>query len=508
MAVLKQLSVKDATTIRADMLRTVRNGFLQRGVEAPQVGPTTDWYITATAVGNELAAIGYNAVLANDAQMPDTAQGNDLIRIAAFLKRAQQGAAGSIGPIILSSSAPSPVPSEAQLTDSLGQKYKVLVGGIYASGAPIIVEAVSLGAATNHPEGDALQWVDGIPYADTKALVGPGGLVNGINAEGIEVLRQRLLAVFQVPPGNENWSEVVELAEASTFRVSKAFAHPAVQGPSTYDISLTAAPTATNKSRVVADVVVTSEVEPFVLGVVSGSHFGTITSVEDIPTDIAIALVIPDAPTASPPGIGGGWLDGTPWPRPDGVSTFKCVVTAVTDSKTFTVDAVESPVASVSHISWLNQLNGTTEAWTIFSAVVTSVTGTAGAWVITLDQPFPGIAVGCFIWPSCKNSRVYMDSLLDEYALMGPGEKSSNASALVRGFRHPPPSVSWPASIGAHLAHALEKSSEVSAAQFLYRSDGTTNLNGSVGILVPSVPASYAAPRIFTPRNIGIYRLP
>ena len=51
---LNQFVVKDAVTIREDILRVIKNGLIRQNVTNPNVNPGTDWYIIATALGNEL----------------------------------------------------------------------------------------------------------------------------------------------------------------------------------------------------------------------------------------------------------------------------------------------------------------------------------------------------------------------------------------------------------------------------------------------------------------------
>lgn len=502
------LGVKDAVSCQSDMLRVIKNGMTRLGIANPQVGPTTEFFLITRALANELTAAGYNAILSNDAQMPDTAQGDDMVRVAAIVNKAPQAAAPSVGPVILDSSADAPIPLGAKLTDSLGQTFVVVGGaGVRPPGSIITIEgdrgSGSVGSSTNRAEGDVLQWSDSIPYANSQVKVGAGGLINGVDADTTEVLRGRTLEVFQVPATGENWSDVVEQAEKSTSSVSKAFAYPAVQGPSTWDIAVVAAPTETSNSRVVSPTIMTSDVRPFVTGKVSPGSFGTITSVEDVPVDVAFGINMPDAGTASPPGPGGGWLDGSPWPRPDGVSTFKCSVTTATSTTVLTVDAATAPQDQVSRVMWVSTVD-----WKVCEATVLTHTGTTGAYVITLDKPLPNIAAGALIWPACENAQVIADSLREAFAEMGPGEKTTNVSALVRGFRHPAPSISWAASLGAHLTHAIEANDNVVSAQFLYRFDSqaAVTLNGSVGLLVPTVPAAYAAPRQFILRNAAFYR--
>lgn len=503
MAKLNEFVTKDAVEIRDDQLRTIKNGLIKQGVASPYVGPNSDWYLIATSIGNELAVVHANTIVKADQQMPDTAVEADLARIAALWKRAKQGAAGSIGNVIITASATSPIVSGAELTDSLGLRYAVVTGGNYANGDSVPIRAIDVGDDTNHAEGDVLTWVSAPPYCDDKVTVDSGGLVNGINTEDDEVLRARVLDLLGTPPGAGNWEHVVELAEESTSSVQKAFVYPAVGGPATVHVAVAAAPTATSKSRALASTTLNAEVAPYVTGKLPRGAAITSTTVTDVNVDLAIGLSIPESLTANPPGPGGGWTNGTPWPSVDGTTTFAVSVTVATDSTNFTVDAQTAPTAGVTRIAWLSTVD-----WKVKTALVTAFSGSAGAYAITIDTPFTGIGVGAFIWPECQNAETYAQAVLDAFALMGPGEKTSNASALTRGFRHPIPLNSWPYSIGPAMERAVTDSGdEVLSTAFLYRSDGTVTLNGSGSSLTPQVPAALTdAPNIYIPRHIAFYR--
>lgn len=505
MAAINEFVVRDSTTIRDGILRVIRNGLIQRGVSDPNVTPGSDWWVEAQAVANQLAVIEANGLIKSEELLPDTATEDNLARISAIFGLTKQAASGSVGSVILESSASTTVATGAQLIDGAGLSYEVSTGGTYANGASIPIRAISTGFDTNHDEDDVLRWVSAPPFAAEKALVGPGGLVNGIDAEDDEALRGRLLSLLQTPPSTGNAEHVAELAEASTPSVQKAFVYPAIQGPSTVHVAVSAAPTLTNKSREVASATMSGTVTPYVQGQLPEHAYSAITTVNDTNADVAFGLSLPEAPTASPPGPGGGWVNGTPWPAPDNSSTFRCTVTAVTSSSVFTVDATTSPTANVTQICWYSPYE-----WKLYSATVISVSGTSGAYVITLDQPFVDIVVGCYIWPKCENAQEYCDAVVDAFALMGPGEKSSNASALVRGFRRPRPAAGWPSTLGSHLTRALtDAQREVLSAQFFHRTDGTTTTTGSGGVVTPQVPASVSdPPNIYVPRHISFYRVP
>jgi uncharacterized phage protein gp47/JayE len=512
MASIGDFVTKNAVEIKTDILRTIKNGLIKQGVGNPNVGPNSDWAIIAESLGNELEVVHANTIIKADQQMPDTAVGEDLAREAALLELEKQGAAGSIGGVVLVASQSTPIITGAQLTDAAGLAYEVVTGGTYANGATVPIRAVSTGAATNHAEGDILTWVNAPPYSEDKAAVAAGGLTNGIDAEDDEILRSRVLAVYRTPPGAGNWEHVAELAEEGSASVDKAFVYPAIQGPGTVHVAVSAAPTATNKSRVLAAAKLAGDVEPYVKGKLPEHAHVVVTTVYDVNVDVAIGLSLPEATTASPPGPGGGWINGTPWPAPDGTNYFRHQVSAVTSETQFTVNAQTAPTANVTRIAWLSP-----SSWKLFQGLVTSVSGTAGAYLITVDTPFTGITTDCVIWPDCQNAQTYADAIIASFALMGPGEKTSNASALVRGFRHPTAATGdWPSALGpAVLRKITEAGDEVRAAQFLWRNrpatgadDAALEMTGASGKMEPPVPAALTdAPRVLTPRHFGFYRI-
>jgi uncharacterized phage protein gp47/JayE len=504
MAEIREFVVKSAEEIRDDILRTIKNGLIDQDVASPNVGPNSDWFVIASSLGNELAVVGANAIVKCDQLMPDTATGDDLERIAALFELSKQPAAGSIGQVTIDASATSPIETGRELVDSAGLRFEVVIGGNFADDAEVLIRAIDTGYATNHAAGDVLQWVTAPPFCSDKVTVFTGGLTNGIDAEDDETLRARLYALLQTPPGAGDWEHCAEVAEESTASVQKAFVYPAIEGPATVHVAVTAAPTEDSKSRVVASATMTGNVDPYIKGKLPSHAYVVVTTVTDVNADVAIGLALPEAPTANPPGPGGGWTNGTPWPSVDGTTAYKCAVTAVSTTASFTVDAQTAPTAGVTRIAWISPYD-----WTLYTALVTSYTGSAGAYVVSIDNAFTGIAVGCFIWPECQNAETYVDALLAQFALMGPGEKSSNASALARGFRHPAPSNSWPYQLGPALLRSVaDAGDEVLSTQFLYRTDGTTTISGSAGSLTPQVPGAVSSPpNQYVPRHIGLYRI-
>jgi uncharacterized phage protein gp47/JayE len=488
---LFQFAVKDPATIRDDILRTLRSALIARGVPSPNVGPDSDEYVRATAVANELAVVEANAVIKTDALMPDTATGTDLdVRMATY-GLTRRAAAPSTGNIVLSSTAATLVPTGAQLVDGAGLVYKVATGGTYASGASIPIIAVSTGSGTNHAAGDSLSWQAAPAYSAPTALVDVGGLVNGGDAEDDETARARLLARIQTPPRSGNWQHVADIIMASHPSVQYAFVYPAIQGGATVHAAVTASPTSSSKSRDLASTTLVSTVVPYTTGALPEHVALTLTTVTNQPTDVAIGLALPASQAASPPGPGGGWLDAVPWPT--AVATgYVPVVGSPTSTTSFAVAADNYPAVGT-RIAWLSPIT-----WTLYTATVVSVVALSYPITITIDTPWPGLVAGGYIFPQAVNTAAYVAAWLQAMALMGPGEKSTNASALIRGFRHPTPNLAWPYKLGPTQLRALSNvGPEVLDVSYLSRSNS-----------IPTVPGAVtSAPYILTPNNFGLYPL-
>lgn len=508
---LPEYAVRGKVEIQNGFLRTIRMGLLAQGVANPNVSPKSDWAVEAEALAEQLIVVEANAAIAASDNLEDTATGPKLLRLAALRGVVVRAAAGSRGNVVLAASATTTVALNAELLDPSGLRYKVSLGGTYDPGDSIPIVAISTGDETNLPADTVLRWVATPPYADEKALVGSGGLTNGRPADDEESIRRRLLPLLRDPAASGNASHTNLVAENSTSAVQKSFCYPAIQGGATAHVAVVATPTATNKSRVVASATVTGTVKPAVDAIIEHTAYTT-TSVTDLECDVAVGISLPDAPSASPPGPGGGWLQGTPWPAPSTATTndydWRCAVTAVVSAQRFTVDAQTAPIAGVHEICWLSPLD-----WKLYRALVTTVHATTpGAVEISIDSPFTGIAIGRWIWPACEQAADLAATALAHFQLMGPGEKSANASALIRGRRQPPPEFAYPYAIDATYIDSLRSvATAIRSGQHFFRTYAGlgTPLKGAAGTLTPPAPGVVTdPPNAFVPRNIAFYRVP
>lgn len=498
---------KSPRQVHDDGVRTERNGLISIGVANPNTGPGSDIDKKWTAIGNEIAVGQASSVIKVDANMPDTAGGADLDRWLALFGLSRNPAVGSHGVATISLNVPSTlIVTGTQLTDRAGLRFQVPTGGTYANQTQVPIVAVDVGTATNHANGDVLNWVVPPPFSSPTATVGtPGatdGLIDGADSEvGVDgPTRARLLNGFQNPPLGGNWSQVSAwAAKAAPGTVALCSVYPALLGPGTTFFAVSAVvnlagPFVSNSfSRVVPSAIVSTVIAPYIAGQLPEHTYLAGFSSADLPCSVAIQLALPSSPSAQPPGPGGGWLDGAPWPPSNGTAGVS--ITAVISPTQITVNAATavSPSLGGTHISWLSP-----NTWTIQTATVIGITGGAGSWGLVLDTPLPGVLPGGFIFPTSTNQNAYLAALLGAFAGMGPGEWTNNATILQRGFRHPLPGLVAPYSMGASQLSAIIRSApEVQDAQYIYRQFTTPT--------IPALPVGANPPFVLTPSAIGFY---
>ena len=509
MTALYTFTTKSSTQIRDDILRTISNGL--RGLAAtqgnpnfqPNVGQNSDYFIKATALGNELAVIHSNTALSNDQNKPTTATGADLDDWLNLMNVPRQGAAPAYGFATCPCSVTSTlIVQGTQLIDpSSGTLYQVQTTGSYGSTTPIPVIAVVGGSATDQPHGYALQWVTTPAFMQSVALVGAtiggsDGLSGGADSEvGVDgPPRARLLSKFRTPPTPGNSAQVIGWCTASSPLVQSAGVYPACLGPSTVFFSVwrpaqtSGVLSGSSKNRSLSATTVNSTVVPYVAGLYESGVFLCGVATTDQPCDIALQLTLPSSPSASPPGPGGGWLDGTPWPPSNGGTAAVSVTNVNPTLNQITLNASTTSPATpgVTHIAFLDPTT-----WKLNTATVTVCSGSAGAWVLTLDTAWPNVAVGNFVFPQSVNQQTYVTAALSAFGNLGAGEWQSAAPANSVSFRRPLATIAWPYSLDGRFLRTVEDSAnEVESVTWLYRQYTTPT--------VPALPVVTVAANNFT----------
>lgn len=522
---------KTQPEIRDDIIRSLSNHLRSLGIPNPNVGPTSDYYGLADGVANEICVGLANGVVNTNNQMPDTSGGAFLDRWLTFFGLARRSATQSAGVILPAYSLVQGytlIPVNSQLLDASGLRYQVIAGGSYGPGNPgagqppnlyVPVQSVDAGAASDHANGDALTWVSIIPYVGNVATVGTTGGSDGLSggndseATQDEPPRSRLFQRTRFPSVAGNWSDVADDVRASSPDVQDSGIYPALLGPGTVFFAAWGAPqtvgvlSSTSKNRSLPAALIGGTVLPYVQGKYPGRAVVVGTSTADQPVDLAILLSLPSASTASPAGPGGGWLDGTPWPSSIAGVTA-CIVTAVTSSVVFVVNATSAPTPGVSHVAYVSPSN-----WQIYSATVLAVSGTSGAYTVTTDTPWPNLAtdfatyprIGVF--PQSVRQASYLAAALAGFANLGCGEWSTSAVILRRSFRHPSTSQTWFSNLDANFLRTIENAGqEVLSATYLYRSASSPIAPGTPTILsMDPFTLTSAPPNILVPRMIAFY---
>jgi uncharacterized phage protein gp47/JayE len=482
---MADFNVKTLEQTRSDYLSTYRQLLIRLGVTDPDVSPGSAIYVHATALAQETASIGYNLSILAQGVLPDSAQGDDLLRHAALLGLSLRPAGGSTGLVTLVSSvSPVAIATGSQLIDPSGLKYKVSFGGSYNGGDTIRIESVDVGDATNLAEGTVLRWSTPPAFVSQTLAVGPGDLTGGSAAEDLEGLRTRVLDAWRAPPGAGNAAQLSAWAESSDPSVQRAFVYPCFQGPATAAVAVVRAPTANDKGRDLDITLIATNVAPYVVSRVPEYVLLSVTAVANQPVNVSFGLSLPDYTS------GLGWINQTPFPT--FASLGYAPVTGVTSTTVFSINSDAPPQAGVTQIAWMSP-----SEWRLYRGTVISYTGT-GPYTVTVDTPFLNIANGVFIVPDAVNLETYFDAVLTQFANLGPGEKVTAAGLLPRGLRQPLASQSWASSIGPSILKFLSNTgSEVLDVAYLYRSQTS-----------PTVPLdSNDPPNILTPGSIGFYPL-
>lgn len=471
-------------------LSSVKAGLINMGVQNPNTGPGSYYDLLGTALEDMGASIYYPALQATNDLMPDTAVGEALDRIAISRGTSRRPASQSSGYVVFAGTYPTAIAIGARLKASNGIDFEVSQGGTYAPAALIPIRSITGGTGANLTSGK-LKWAQPPPYSAAEVSIA-GGTAGGVNAEDDETLRGRVLELIANPPAGGNWSHVNLLAESIDAAIQKAFTYPAALGPSTARVVVVAAPGPSNKTRQIDPFLLSNKIAPSVSGYLPGGNKIITTSVVDVPTNIAIALAMD------------GWLDNAVFPYIDGYNFQASRIPVVNVDGSIVVQSQRAPIVGGSRMSWIDRANG----WQVkTSTVISSNVYSPNQYLIKLDNPFIGVAIGDFVFPASANAQNYLDSILAYFATMGPGEITNNYALAEFAMRKPRPQQSYSMNIDTNLLGKLERdNADIIRAQYMHRSMGNYALNNNV--LVPALPPTpNDAPRIFIPKNIGFYAL-
>ncbi len=489
------ITIPDQGEFRTQFLTDISNLYFDQGIDVPIV-PGSDMYILATALDNLMGDQTQRVLmLANDTNEL-LASGTALAAIRDALGLPEIDASPASGRLIVTVTGGGLVSFADGTQFSLPNGKLGQVNGSQSSianGGTVAVVTIDTGADTNLDAGEIVKWVSPPINVQVTAVVDVDGLTGGTDTEDDAHLRDRIVNKRKFTPASANWSFIVQILEGSTNAIQKAFVYPALGGPgSVKAVVQKAMVIGSNYSHQLNDITLP---ENAILADFPEFAKIVVQSVLDQPVDVALQLTLPTANSSS---AADGWVNSTPFPALTVSDNGKVAVTAVTNTTNITIGALTTvaPSAGLSSITWCNPV--TRE---FVNSVVSSYTGSSGAWVLTLATPLTGsgtdVAIGDYIFPSAFNGDDYLATWLATFNLIGPGENTTEVYRLPRALRHPFTSDSYGSDLNiTQLNSLVDNHSEITDVSYSYRSAST-----------PTVPASVDdAPYTFSPRKFALYK--
>lgn len=497
---------KTAEDFRDMMLQDYANQLRLEGVTNPNIGPGSDAYKRYSLIG---ACIEY-AVAYNTSQIlnihPLTASGSGIdLWLKALHLPPRRDATSSVGNVIFSTSSavPTAIVVGSQLIDPNGNLFSVFSTNSYSDGDLIAIVSEAKGKSTNLDPGTIMKWVSAIPFADTTCVLDRFGTHGGAEPEDDETARSRIVQKLGGSSSAGNAGQYQEWAESALSRAQKAFVYDAANGPSTIHIAVAGYATASDiRSRQLSNFDVAT-IQSYLVGKATFTFETVVTACEDLPADVTFLLQIPQSAAAIPFGTGGGWIDANPFPTMQGLTQKFCDVSAVTNTTKFRISNCSVFPQAGQSICYIDKTNfklytGKIVAFSIFPLIPPPYPPPPYAFDIEVDTPFLNIQVGDYIFPAAENMQTYVDAVLNEFANLGPGEKTDQAGLLPQAYRQPRAFEAWDYALGPKFLKAIVNSGkEVYDAEWGYQNSG---------LKIPPLPSVIKnPPKIFVPWRIAFY---
>jgi hypothetical protein len=431
-------------------------------------------------------------------------------------------------------------------------------GTINTSYVPIA--GVNQGSNTDLGAGAVMTWITITSLMQSTAPI-VIALTGGSDLETDAQARFRLYQVLQNPPNAGNAQFLINLASNIDPIVQAGFVYPDYNGAGSQMITLIgyqsdgyyigrdiphlASDNAVNSispystlysfnlgTNLVND---TSAILGNLPAVVANQYATVVNTVNNMPSNYTFLMNLP-YPIGNPVnGIGGGWVNnyGQTWPVPTLNTPGACQVISVTSptqitvtsqSTTLGIDTTFDPIPGLTTINWIDRSGGANKGWRIVSSVVQSFTkGVIGGthnYAITLNTPLvcgivttgqtdfygnTGVALGDYIFPASFNAQNYLNTIMNSYAQLGPGQVTASLNLIALGASRTPSTQSiYSPILGTQFLQALSQNNPeiYSVQQNMISSSVATIPAISIFNNIPPItqPAT-----IFIPQNIAWY---
>lgn len=487
--------------MRDQILTDLRLGALAEDKPEPPIGKGTDNYNLATAVAN-ISLIGLqNQKIQNDNTNLFSSRGaplDEMLRAEGLPEVAQSGSSGKVKPKINGATT---IAKNTPLVTENGTE--LLVTRTYINptdGDEISVVSVTKGKQSNAKGGTVVRFLAAPTNVETNAIVSYSSpLVGGFDKETEERKRRRILNKRQSGPAG-SWGHIRQLVLDADPSIKDCYVYPALGGPASVKVVPVRemSPEDGEFTRVCTDGQLYNARKGIYSKLVDAVEI-VVQAVVDQEVDFAFKIKIPS--TSIVAGGGGGWVDPSPWPILETSDAGRVTITAVTlngSQITVSADTETEPVPLNANIAWWSSVDRE-----FHRSLVTTVSGVAGAWVLTLQTPFrdssgDSCLVGEYISPAAEHIETYGKTWINIFQKFGPGENSSLSSVTQRGFRHPRISVEDPADWSDAIAGELTRAHrEITDYERQYASATAATIPVSVD----------TGPSNLVPGHLGFYPL-
>jgi len=501
-----------AAELRDRFLRDGRLAAIDAGGDEPPTEPGSDWHILGTAISGPLLLGFANINAAEQAWDVLNAVGEDLEAIRVGYGLPEIPPSGSRGKIRLTIAGATTIPANTPLVlpNGLSAKTTTTVTNP-ADGQEIDVESIDTGSKTNLGAGKLVRFVTPPTNVAEEASVSASEpLLGGDDGESDPRKRDRILNVLRNRPAGGNWGQLRGWTLDSLGGVQDGYVYPALGGPGSsktcairqFDLELGDYSRALTTAQ-------TQAVRVYIQTKMGIPQENVIQTVADEDLDVALEVTIPDSALAG--GNGQGWIDPTPWPPLVAGDLGRVTISAVgsaNDQITVTAGTSVTAVAGQTNVAWWSSTDRKFRA-----RLVTAASGSAGAWVLTLESPLigdtgDGPATGDFVCPAAFNLEAYGSAWVALLGRFGPGEMTADAARLDRARRHPFVTDEDPTDVTnstiAQWSRGYEASGSFPAhAGFPEITDFAIAYANKT---TPSIPATIDdPPNVLRPRNFAIY---
>ncbi len=483
---------RNADELRDRMLRDLRLGAIDAGLEEPPTQLGSDWHLLATMCAGP-ALLGFSNINAaeSSANVFD-ATGDDLDRIRDADGLPVIDQSGSAGKIVVTILGATTIPNGTELRLPNGLRIQTVGNYINPSDQDELdVEAIDKGPGTNLASGAKVTFVTApVNVAETAVVSDGTPLTGGTDTEGDAAKRDRILNRRRNRPAGGNWAQLREWAREARGDVLDAYVMPALGGPGSTKIVPVRKFDRENGSYTRAhSTAAILQIRSYIHARV-GEPFEVVVEVPaDESCDAVIAVKLPQSALSG--GNGQGWTDAAPWPPVAGPLT-----TNPTTNDQLTVGAVTAtaPVAGQTHIAWWSPRDRR-----FFVRLVTAQSGSSGSWLITLDSPLvdstgEGPLDDDLISPAAYNLDAYGAAWVDALEALGTGENSDDSDVVPRALRHPYVTDEDPAGL-----------TNTTVAGWAAKFPEITDFDATITPDEPTVPAGADdPPNILVPRHFSI----